>query len=147
MPLIICHWEGFLLCVLYQAWNCRARALQRLWIWKNEWDRANDCSLTPARCCLEPIFGLSIWIIARHWIATIQRRNESDFTLKTDTAPQAGGLDALRKDSEKLHKAVDFATACGAFTTTQPGGIDAQPSQEQAENLLKKAPHAEKAVK
>lgn len=60
---------------------------------------------------------------------------------------QAGGLDALRKDSEKLHKAVDFATACGAFTTTQPGGIDAQPSQEQAENLLKKAPHAEKAVK
>ncbi len=59
---------------------------------------------------------------------------------------QAGGLDALRKDIDKLHKAVDFATACGAFTTTRPGGIDAQPSQEQAENLLKKASHAENAV-
>ena len=59
---------------------------------------------------------------------------------------QAGGVDALRGDAEKLQNAVDFATACGAFTTTKPGGIDAQPSQEQADNLLKKAPHAEAAV-
>jgi len=52
--------------------------------------------------------------------------------------PQAGGLEELQKDGEKLRAAVDFAAACGAFTTTRPGGIDAQPSQEQAESLLKK---------
>jgi len=51
---------------------------------------------------------------------------------------QAGGLEELQKDGEKLRAAVDFAAACGAFTTTRPGGIDAQPSQEQAESLLKK---------
>lgn len=55
-------------------------------------------------------------------------------------------MEALQGSKDKLHKAVDFATACGAFTTTQPGGIDAQPSREQAEELLKKAPHAEKAI-
>lgn len=59
---------------------------------------------------------------------------------------QAGGLDALRESPEKLRSAVDFATACGAFTTTKPGGIDAQPSQEQAQELLKKTPHAKAAV-
>ncbi|KAK9853929.1 hypothetical protein WJX84_001400 [Apatococcus fuscideae] len=48
----------------------------------------------------------------------------------------AGGLDALRKDPAKLKHAVEFATACGAFTTTKPGAIDAQPSQQEAEHLL-----------
>jgi fructokinase len=55
---------------------------------------------------------------------------------------QADGLEALQKDEKKLRKAVEFATACGAFTTTQLGGIDAQPSKEQAEELLSKASSA-----
>lgn len=56
--------------------------------------------------------------------------------------PQAGGLDGLRKDPAKLKAAVEFATACGAFVTTKPGAIDAQPSQQEAEHLLKTARHA-----
>lgn len=52
-------------------------------------------------------------------------------------------MEALQRDGDKLKAAVDFATACGAFTTTQPGGIDAQPSREQAEGLLKRTPHVE----
>lgn len=55
---------------------------------------------------------------------------------------QAGGLDGLRKDPAKLKAAVEFATACGAFVTTKPGAIDAQPSQQEAEHLLKTARHA-----
>lgn len=49
---------------------------------------------------------------------------------------QAGGLESLQKDEKALREAVDFASACGAFTTTKPGGIDAQPSVEQAKHLL-----------
>ena len=55
---------------------------------------------------------------------------------------QAGGLEGLRKDPAKLKAAVEFATACGAFVTTKPGAIDAQPSQQEAEHLLKTARHA-----
>ena len=44
---------------------------------------------------------------------------------------QAGGLEALRADADKLRAAVEFATACGAFTTTKPGAIGAQPSEQQ----------------
>ena len=55
---------------------------------------------------------------------------------------QAGGLDALRSDPAKLKAAVQFATACGAFVTTKPGAIGAQPSQQEAEDLLKTAKHA-----
>jgi fructokinase len=50
---------------------------------------------------------------------------------------QAGGLQELQKDEKQLRAAVNFAAACGAFTTTKPGGIDAQPSQEQADSLLR----------
>ena len=51
---------------------------------------------------------------------------------------QAGGLQGLQSDEQALRDAVEFASACGAFTTTQPGGIDAQPSEEQATDLLNK---------
>lgn len=49
---------------------------------------------------------------------------------------QFGGLDALRGDADKLRKCVEFASACGAFTTTRSGAIGAQPTQEEAETLL-----------
>lgn len=49
---------------------------------------------------------------------------------------QCGGLDAMRGDADKLRKCVEFAAACGAFTTTRPGAIGAQPTQEEAESLL-----------
>ena len=49
---------------------------------------------------------------------------------------QCGGLDAMRGDAEKLRKCVEFAAACGAFNTTRPGAIGAQPTQEEAESLL-----------
>ena len=55
---------------------------------------------------------------------------------------QAGGLEALQADADKLRRAVEFAAACGAFTTTQPGAIGAQPSQEEAEQLLQTASFA-----
>lgn len=47
-----------------------------------------------------------------------------------------GGLEALQADADKLRRAVEFAAACGAFTTTKPGAIDAQPTLEEAEKLL-----------
>jgi fructokinase len=56
---------------------------------------------------------------------------------------QAGGLQALREDPSKLQKAVEFATACGAFTCTKPGAIGAQPTLEEAQQLLKKASFAD----
>ena len=56
---------------------------------------------------------------------------------------QAGGLDALRSDAGKLQRAVEFAAACGAFTTTRPGGIDAQPSLQEAEQLAATGAFAE----
>lgn len=34
------------------------------------------------------------------------------------------------------HKAVEFATACGAATCTKPGAIGAQPTLAEAEALL-----------
>ncbi|KAK9816807.1 hypothetical protein WJX72_005293 [[Myrmecia] bisecta] len=49
---------------------------------------------------------------------------------------QAGGLTALQADADKLRRAVEFASACGGFTTTSPGAIGAQPSQEEADKLL-----------
>ena len=49
---------------------------------------------------------------------------------------QAGGLEALRADADKLRAAVEFATACGAFTTTKPGAIGAQPSEQQVTPAL-----------
>ena len=55
---------------------------------------------------------------------------------------QAGGLEALQADADKLRHAVEFAAACGAFTTTKPGAIGAQPSQEEAEQLLRTASFA-----
>ncbi|EIE20911.1 Ribokinase-like protein [Coccomyxa subellipsoidea C-169] len=53
-----------------------------------------------------------------------------------------GGLGALQADADKLRRAVEFAAACGAFTTTKPGAIGAQPSEQDAENLLKSASFA-----
>ena len=52
---------------------------------------------------------------------------------------QFGGLSALQADAGKLQSAVEFAAACGAFTTTRPGAIAAQPSQEEVEQLLNTA--------
>ncbi|KAK9835149.1 hypothetical protein WJX81_001140 [Elliptochloris bilobata] len=59
---------------------------------------------------------------------------------------QAGGLEALRSDADKLCAAVEFATACGAFTTTKPGAIGAQPSEQQAKELLATAAFAASAA-
>ncbi|CAL8467862.1 g7400 [Coccomyxa elongata] len=53
-----------------------------------------------------------------------------------------GGLEALQADADKLRQAVEFAAACGAFTTTKPGAISAQPSQQEAEDLLRTASFA-----
>lgn len=55
---------------------------------------------------------------------------------------QLGGLEALQADADKLRRAVEFAAACGAFTTTKPGAIGAQPSEQEAEDLLKTASFA-----
>lgn len=55
---------------------------------------------------------------------------------------QLGGLEALQADADKLRQAVEFAAACGAFTTTKPGAISAQPSQQEAEDLLRIASFA-----
>jgi fructokinase len=49
-----------------------------------------------------------------------------------------GTLDSLLADPAKLRHAVAFATACGAFTCTRPGAIDAQPTVQEAEELLAK---------
>jgi fructokinase len=51
----------------------------------------------------------------------------------------AGGLDSLVADPDKVHRAVEFATGCGAFTCTKPGAIDAQPTVQQVESLLAEA--------
>ncbi|KAI7846208.1 hypothetical protein COHA_000278 [Chlorella ohadii] len=48
----------------------------------------------------------------------------------------SGGLDSLVADPGKLRRGVEFATACGAFTCTKPGAIDAQPTAADAEALL-----------
>lgn len=48
----------------------------------------------------------------------------------------SGGIDSLRHDPETIHKAVQFATACGAATCTKPGAIDAQPNLQDIETLL-----------
>lgn len=50
---------------------------------------------------------------------------------------QGGGLDGMQGDEQKLRKAIEFAAATGAFTTTQNGGIAAQPTHQQAMDLLK----------
>ena len=43
----------------------------------------------------------------------------------------------MKGDEQKLRKAIEFAAATGAFTTTQLGGIAAQPTYQQAMDLLK----------
>ena len=55
---------------------------------------------------------------------------------------QAGGLDGLRGDEQKLRKAIEFAAATGGYTTTQLGGIAAQPTYQQAMDLLSTADFA-----
>ena len=56
---------------------------------------------------------------------------------------QAGGLQPLCNNPKALRKAVEFGSACGAFTCTQPGAIGAQPTLEQAEELLRRASFAD----
>ena len=51
----------------------------------------------------------------------------------------SGGIDELVADPEKVQRAVQFATACGAATCTKPGAIDAQPTVQEAEALLQAA--------
>ncbi|KAI8104393.1 hypothetical protein M9434_002951 [Picochlorum sp. BPE23] len=48
----------------------------------------------------------------------------------------SGGIDALIKDPKLVHKAVEFATGCGAATCTKPGAIDAQPSLDDVYSTL-----------
>lgn len=48
----------------------------------------------------------------------------------------SGGLEALQSRPELFQKAVEFATACGAFTCTKPGAIDSQPNLEEVSSLL-----------
>ena len=55
---------------------------------------------------------------------------------------QAGGLDGLTGDEQKLRKAIEFAAATGGYTTTQLGGIAAQPTYQQAMDLLSKSEFA-----
>lgn len=50
-----------------------------------------------------------------------------------------GGMDALIADPDKVHRAVQFATACGAATCLRPGAIDAQPTVQEVEQLLQAA--------
>jgi fructokinase len=49
----------------------------------------------------------------------------------------SGGLDALQSDATLLQKSIEFATACGASTCTKPGAIDAQPTVEDIQKLLR----------
>jgi fructokinase len=51
----------------------------------------------------------------------------------------SGGVDELVADPEKVQRAVQFATACGAATCTKPGAIDSQPTVKEAEALLQAA--------
>ena len=51
----------------------------------------------------------------------------------------AGGLEGLVGDPDKLRRAVQFATACGAATCTRAGAIGAQPTAAEAEALLERA--------
>lgn len=51
----------------------------------------------------------------------------------------SGGVLELVADPEKVHRAVQFATACGAATCTKPGAIDSQPTVKEAEALLQAA--------
>jgi len=51
----------------------------------------------------------------------------------------SGGLQELVADPDKVRRAVQFATACGAVTCMRPGAIDAQPTVSQAEKLLAEA--------
>lgn len=46
------------------------------------------------------------------------------------------GLDSLVADPQNLRRAVQFATACGAFTCTKPGAIGAQPTVAEAEAMV-----------
>lgn len=51
----------------------------------------------------------------------------------------SGGLAELVADPDKVRRAVQFATACGAATCLRPGAIDAQPTVAVAESLLNEA--------
>lgn len=48
----------------------------------------------------------------------------------------APDLASLAGDTLALKKAMAFASACGAFTTTRPGAISAQPSLGEAQALF-----------
>lgn len=52
---------------------------------------------------------------------------------------KAGGLQAFQSDPDKLKHAVEFAAACGGFTCSKPGAIAAQPTLEEAKNLMQTA--------
>ena len=58
---------------------------------------------------------------------------------QTIIAMQAGGLTAFQSDPDKLKIAVEFAAACGGFTCSKPGAIAAQPTLEEAKNLMHNA--------
>ena len=49
---------------------------------------------------------------------------------------RAGGVDALVSDAVELRKAVEFATACGAYVTQGAGAIAPQGTEEQIEEFL-----------
>jgi hypothetical protein len=48
---------------------------------------------------------------------------------------QAGSLEAVAHDKQRLKEAVVFASACGALTTTKKGAIEGQPKIEECIEL------------
>lgn len=48
---------------------------------------------------------------------------------------QAGSLEAVAHDKQRLKEAVVFASACGALTTTKKGAIEGQPKIEECLEL------------
>ena len=93
------------------------------------------------RCCSRGCSGLSGVQEPAAGLCKLARRASAQLQV---FAAQAGGLDGLKGDEQKLRKAIEFAAATGGYTTTQNGGIAAQPTYQQAMDLLKTADFAAK---
>lgn len=60
-------------------------------------------------------------------------------------AEEGGNVDAFLSDGEKIQKAVEFASACGALTTMSGGAIAPQPKLHAIEKLVASRTGAAKA--
>ena len=88
-------------------------------------------------CCREAALAVEKHVPLCHRRAAIQVH-----ILRVQTKGlvlQAGGLAAFQSDPDKLKHAVEFAAACGGFTCSKPGAIAAQPTLEEAKNLMQSA--------